>query len=114
VGCHLRRSELPKTGSQARESSGEKETTMMNWYGNGMNGWGYGLMTLTMLLFWALVIAGVVVLVRYLGSHARLTSNAQPPHSTPEQILAERFARGDIDDEEYRQRAEVLRSHINS
>jgi putative membrane protein len=92
----------------------EKETTMMNWYGNGMNGWGYGLMAVSMLLFWILVIAGVVVLVRYLGSHGRQTSNAQPAHHTSEQILAERFARGDIDDEEYRQRADVLRSHVNS
>ena len=87
---------------------------MMNWYGNGMNGWGYGLMTISMLLFWALVITGVVVVVRYLSRHGGLTSNAQPGHRTPEQILSERFARGDIDDEEYRQRTEVLRSHMNS
>lgn len=87
---------------------------MMNWYGNGMNGWGYGLMTISMLLFWALVITGIVVVVRYLSSHGRLTSTAQPGHHTPEQILAERFARGDIDVEEYRQRTEVLRSHMNA
>jgi putative membrane protein len=35
---------------------------MMWWYGPGMNGWGYGLMTLSMVLFWALVIFGVVAL----------------------------------------------------
>ena len=83
---------------------------MMNWYGNGMNGWGYGLMTISMLLFWALVITGIVVVVRYLSSHGRPAPNAPKGHRTPEQILAERFARGDIDDEEYRQRTEVLRS----
>ncbi len=39
---------------------------MMYW-GNGMGGWGMALMTVTNFLLWALVIAGVVVLVRYLG-----------------------------------------------
>jgi putative membrane protein len=110
VGCHLRRSELPKTGSQARDSSGEKETTMMNWYGNGMNGWGYGLMGVSMLLFWVLVIAGVVVLVRYLGGHGQRASNVPPAQRTPEQILAERFARGDINEDEYTRRLQVLSS----
>ncbi|HEX8627270.1 MAG TPA: hypothetical protein VF755_03765 [Catenuloplanes sp.] len=90
----------------------EKETTMMGW--NGMNGWGYGLMGISMLLFWALVIAGAVLLVRYLGGRSPQPANTQSAHRTPEQILAERFARGDIGDDEYRQRAEVLRSHVNS
>ena len=87
---------------------------MMNWNGHGMNGWGYGLMTISMLLFWALVIAGGVVLVRYLGRPGPRTLMAQPAHCTPEQILAERFAHGDIDEHEYRQRAGVLRGHTNS
>ena len=87
---------------------------MMNWYGNGMNGWGYGLMMVGMLLFWVLVVAAVVVAVRYLGNHDGRTSNAPPAQRTPEQILAERFAHGDIDDQEYRQRADVLRSRTNS
>jgi len=30
----------------------------MWWYGPGMNGWGYGLMTVSMVLFWALIILG--------------------------------------------------------
>ena len=87
---------------------------MMNWHGNGMNGWGYGLMGVSMLLFWALVILGIVVLVRYLGVQDRQPSGTQPAHRTPEQILAERFAHGDIDDEEYVQRAKTLRGQINS
>jgi len=40
---------------------------MMYW-GNGMGGWGYVLMMVSMLLFWGLLIAGVVLLVRYVGS----------------------------------------------
>jgi putative membrane protein len=77
---------------------------MMWWYGSGMNGWGYVLMTANMVLFWALVIFGVVALVRYLGRAGRVTA-AQP---TPEEVLAERFARGEISEDEYQHRLEVL------
>ncbi len=78
---------------------------MMWWYGSGTNGVGYALMTLSMVLFWALVILGVVALVRYLARNDRPTA-ARP---TPEQMLAERFARGEIDEQEYHQRLDVLR-----
>lgn len=83
---------------------------MMFWYGNGMGGWGYVLMSVSMILFWALVIAGVVALVRYLGRSSQHSHGSGAARSTPEQVLAERFARGDIDDEEYRQRLETLRA----
>jgi putative membrane protein len=76
----------------------------MWWYGPGMNGWGYGLMTVNMVSFWALVIFGVIAVVRYLGRGDRETA-ARP---TPEELLAERFARGDIDENEYQQRRNVL------
>ncbi|PZS32361.1 MAG: hypothetical protein DLM61_07000 [Pseudonocardiales bacterium] len=78
---------------------------MMWWYGTGMSGWGYALMTLGMVLFWALVIFGVVALVRYLARNDRPTA-ARP---SPEQMLAERFARGAIDAQEYHQRLDALR-----
>ena len=77
---------------------------MMWWNGPGINGWGYVLMTASMVLFWALVIFGVIALVRYLGRADRVTA-AQP---TPEEVLAERFARGVINEEEYQHRLEVL------
>jgi len=83
---------------------------MMFWYGNGMSGWGYVLMSVSMVLFWALVIAGVIALVRYLGRSSQHTRDSGTTHPAPEQVLAERFARGDIDDEEYRRRLETLRA----
>jgi putative membrane protein len=83
---------------------------MMFWYGNGMNGWGYVLMSVSMVLFWALVIAGVVALVRYVGRSSQPTPDSGATRPTPQQVLAERFARGDIDDEEYRRRLETLRA----
>jgi putative membrane protein len=79
---------------------------MMNW-GNGMGAWGYVLMTVSMLLFWGLLIAGVVLLVRYVGGDRRqpLATTAGPD---PRSLLAERFARGEINEDEYRQRLKVL------
>jgi putative membrane protein len=80
---------------------------MMMYWGNGMGGWGYVLMTVSMLLFWGLLIAGVVLLVRYVGGDRR-----QPPSTIagpdPRSLLAERFARGEINEDEYRQRLKVL------
>ena len=80
---------------------------MMWWYGPGINGWSYGLMTVSMVLFWALTILGVVALVRYLtrGDRGPTAAMTRP---TPEELLAERFARGEIDEQEYRNRRETL------
>lgn len=79
----------------------------MMYYGNGMGGWGLVLMTVSSVLFWALVIAGIVALVRYTGREAR---HSEPVRHgpAPQQTLAERFARGDIDEEEYQRRREIL------
>lgn len=81
---------------------------MMYWYSNGMGDWGYVLMALSMLLFWGLIIGAIVALARYLGG-ARPTGQAQTTQNRPEGILAERFARGEIDEEEYRRRIAVVR-----
>jgi putative membrane protein len=64
---------------------------------------GGGLMSVTTLLFWALLITGVDVLVRYLNK-----GTPTGDRGSVERILAERYARGDIDDEEYCQRLRVL------
>jgi putative membrane protein len=78
---------------------------MMYW--NGMGGWGYVFMALSLLLFWGLVITGIVVLVRRFGGST--LTRGQSSSANPEQILAERYARGEIDDEEYRRRLDTLR-----
>ena len=85
-----------------------EEMTMMYWYGSGMSGWGYALMTISMVLFWGAVIYGIVALVRYAGRGGQQSSDpVQPPE--PERLLAERFARGEIDEEEYQRRLAALR-----
>ena len=81
----------------------------MMWYGDGMSGWGFALMMGSTLVFWAAVIAGGVALFRYLSRVSGQTGFRES-RSTPEQLLAERFARGEIDDEEYRRRLDTLGS----
>jgi putative membrane protein len=81
---------------------------MMFWYDHDMGWWGYAGMGVGMVLFWALLIAGIVALVSFVtGDRTRL--QAPPPESpAPEQILAARFARGEISETEYRDRIAVL------
>lgn len=83
----------------------------MYWYGHGMGGWGYALMAIGQVLFWALIIAGIVVLVRYVSRRTRDVGSSGTSRQTPEQLLAERFARGEISEEEYRRGLDVLRQH---
>lgn len=82
----------------------------MWWYGPDMNGWGYVLMTGSMVLFWGLVIFGVVAWVRYVAREDRAA--VRPP--APEDVLAQRFASGEIDEQEYRERLSALREHHSS
>jgi len=81
-------------------------------WGNGWGWPGWILMTGFMVVFWAAVIIGIVLAVRYLAG-PRHPSPGPPTHgpSRPEAILAERFARGEIDEDEYRRRMTALREH---
>lgn len=85
--------------------------------GYGWDGWGWGwwlIMALLMVLFWGAIVLGVVALVRY-GRDRHEPPTAEPP---PDQqrppsaldVLDERFARGEIDAEEYTKRRELLRT----
>lgn len=76
----------------------------MMWGWEGWSWWGWLLMMVSMVAFWGLVIWGVVAIFRGTGRSWR----SERPNA--EQILAERFAAGEIDDEEYRRRLDTLRS----
>lgn len=74
-------------------------------WGNGM-GWGaWLLMALTTVGFWALVVFGIVALFRGAGG---ADTRRHGPERDARQILDERFARGEIDAEEYRSRQSLL------
>jgi putative membrane protein len=63
-------------------------------------GWGWWLvMSLGMVAFWALVIYGVVWLLRGVGAQRP----QQPPAERPQEILKRRVAQGEISIEEYEQ-----------
>jgi putative membrane protein len=79
----------------------------MMWYGDGMGGWGFALMAASTLVFWVALIAGGIALFRYLNRTAAKSGTGET-RPTPEQLLAERFARGEIDEEEYRRRLDTL------
>ena len=81
-------------------------------WGNGWGWAGWVLMSIVMVLFWAAVITAIVLAIRYAGS-SRNAASGPPSYrpSRPEDVLAERFARGEIDAEEYRQRVTLLREH---
>ena len=61
-------------------------------------------------LFWIAVIVAVVVLViRWLNNPARHTSSGPAAGESAEELLRRRFAAGEIDEEEFRRRLDVLR-----
>jgi putative membrane protein len=78
---------------------------MMFWTDHDLSGWGWVAMVTGMVVFWGLLIALAVILVRGLNRPADL---AHGPRPSPEQLLGERFARGEIDEEEYRRRLAAL------
>ncbi len=82
----------------------------MFWYNHDMSGWGYAWMGIGMVVFWAVLITGLVLLVRYAAQGGGPTPPPPPPHPpTAEETLAARFARGEIDQAEYDSRLAVLR-----
>lgn len=76
---------------------------MHGWY-EGWSWWGWLLMTAGMVAFWGLVLWLVVSLVR------SPAPSDQAERRSAERLLDERFASGDIDESEYRERGEALRS----
>jgi putative membrane protein len=75
-------------------------------YGGHMGGVGWVFMALSMVVFWGLVIAGIVLLARALTT-SRPGSASTPPPSA-EELLAQRYARGEIDTGQYQARLDTL------
>jgi putative membrane protein len=76
-------------------------------YGGGGIGWaGWIAMVVMMVVFWGAIAWVIVTLIRHSGQRAEQPS---PSGSDALQILDQRFARGEIDDEEYQRRRTMLR-----
>jgi len=79
----------------------------------GYDGYGFGggLMGIGMLLFWGLIIVGVVMLVRGWSQTPRSgASEISPLERTALDILRERYARGEIDKSEFEEKRNDLAS----
>ena len=73
---------------------------MMLWdYGAG---WGYLFMAMWMVAFWGLVIGAILLIVRAATTESRVSVPVAPA-TDPRRMLAQRYARGEID-EEFRDR----------
>jgi putative membrane protein len=68
----------------------------------GHMGWAWWWMGVGMLVFWGVVAWVAVTLVRQGDKEARVARGAR-------EILDERYARGEIEDDEYRRRSELIR-----
>ena len=81
--------------------------------GHWDEGWSAGswwLMAIMMIAFWGAIIWIAVLLIRRSDHPSQLQTHDAPtaPRPTPQDILAERLARGEIDPDEYGQRLEAL------
>lgn len=79
---------------------------MGNW--SEFGGWGMGFGFVFMLLFWALIILGIVVAIRWLMRESQARPEQLHHSRTPLEIVQERYARGEIDREEYEQKKRDL------
>lgn len=76
---------------------------MPNWTScfGGMGGWGMGFGGFFMILFWGLIIVGAVLLVRWIADQSKGGKTAL-------QILQERYARGELQRDEFEQKKRDL------
>ena len=68
-------------------------------------------MTVMMVAFWAFVAGAIVLVARALRNPREGGWSARPPERSPQDILAERYARGEIESEHYQRRLHDIESH---
>jgi putative membrane protein len=64
--------------------------------------WGFG-MGIMMLIFWAAVVVGIIVLVRWLWGQGKGGLGPIPGRESPLDIAKRRYASGEINKEEFEQ-----------
>jgi len=74
---------------------------MMDGYGNGMS---FGIMGILWLIFWILIIIGLVLLIKYLWEGG----GARREQESALEILKKKYARGEIGKEEFEEKKKDL------
>ena len=80
-------------------------------HGPGMMGWGYGMGwfgIIIMAAFWIAVIVGIVFLIRWLVVSTRTGGRGDRPEDSALEILKRRYARGEINKEEFEEKRKDL------
>ncbi len=73
------------------------------------DGWGWMFLgPLIMIVCIAAIVGVVVLVVRWLGAAGQIAAPHSPPGGTPLNTLNERFARGEIDKDEFEERKRLL------
>ena len=82
-------------------SNDNSTNSMMNFGFIPFGGFGW----IFMILWWVLIIAGIVALIKWLTSQSRGTHNRE---KSALEILQERYAKGEIDKKEFEERKKDL------
>lgn len=81
---------------------------MYGWYDGGAGVGAWILMAVAMVIFWGGIWALIVFVIRR-PQAGHLGAAVVPLHHGAEQVLNERFARGEVDEKEFTARREALR-----
>ena len=75
----------------------------MMWnFGSNPMAWGFGFFGwIFMILWWTLIVAGIVALIKWLTAQSR---NSHSHEKSPLEILKERYAKGEINKKEFEER----------
>lgn len=73
-----------------------------------MSGWGWLGLTVMLVLLAAVVVVATAVVVRLLGSREHPGAETRPAPRFAMEIPQERFARGEIDEDEFKRRRALL------
>ena len=77
--------------------------------GHGMMNWGWwGMGWIFMIIFWGLIIVGLIFLIKWLAGLSRPRVSYDKGRDSALEILRERYAKGEINKEEFEQKKRDL------